>query len=152
MFSDTFPDRLRTGKRNDYLDGDIPDENDTIATPASPISSQPSRSSSSNPCPVAKKSHAPPQNSKSGPGWDVCKTMCLAGGTGLEQVIAAADDAMPQAGLPIASERAGGDGRRAGLKRKAGKLLDLLQKILLCPLPALHPCATLPISYPPLRM
>ncbi len=33
-------------------------------------------------------------------GWDMCKTMCLAGGTGLEQVITAAVDAMPQAGLP----------------------------------------------------
>ncbi len=54
----------------------------------------------------------------------MCKTtMCLASGTGLEQVIAAADDdAMPQAGLPVASERAGGDGRRAGLKRKAGEI------------------------------
>ncbi len=99
MFSDTFPDRFRTGKRNNYLDKDIPDEDDTIATPASPIPSQPSRSSSSSPSPVAKKSHAPPQNSKS--GWGMCKTMWLAGGTGLEQVIAAADDAMPQAGLPI---------------------------------------------------
>ena len=48
--------------------------------------------------------------------------MCLAGGTGLAQLFAAADDAMPQAGLPIASERAGGDGRRAGLKRKAGEI------------------------------
>ncbi len=54
------------------------------------------------------------------PGGDMCKTMCLAGGTGLEQVITAADDVMPQAGLPVASERTGGDGRRAGLKRKAG--------------------------------
>ncbi len=120
MFSDTFPDRVCTGKRNDYLNEDIPDEDDTIATPASPIPSQPSRSSSSNPSPVAKKSHTPPQNSKS--SWDMCKTMCLACGTGLEQVIAAADDAMPQASLPTASERAGGDGRRAVLKRKAGEI------------------------------
>ena len=54
----------------------------------------------------------------------MCKTMCpgLAGGTGLEQVIAAADNAMPQAGLPIACKRAGGDCRRAGLKRKAGEI------------------------------
>ncbi len=120
MFSATFPDRFRTGKRNDYLDEDIPDEDDTNATTASPIPSQPSRSSSSSPSPLANKSRAPPQNSKS--GWDMCKTMYLAGGTGLEQVIAASDDAMPQAGLPIAGERAGGDGRRAGLKRKAGDI------------------------------
>ena len=91
MFSDTFPDRFRTEKRNDYLDEDLPDEDDTNATPAAPIPSQPSRSPSSSPSPLANKSHAPPQNSKS--GWDMCKTMCLAasGGPGLEQVIAAAD-------------------------------------------------------------
>jgi hypothetical protein len=54
----------------------------------------------------------------------MCKTMCLSGGTGLDQVIAAEENAMPQAGLPIASKRAGGDGRRAqaGLKRKAGEI------------------------------
>ncbi len=98
----------------------MPDEDDTNSTPASPILSQPSHSPSSRPSPLANKSHAPPQNSM--PGWDMCKTMCLAGGTGLEQVIAAADDAMPQAGLPVASERAGGDGRRAGLKRKAEEI------------------------------
>ncbi len=120
MFSDTFPDRFRTKKRNDYLDEDIPDEDDTNATPASPIPSLPSRSTSSSPSPLGNKGHAPPHNSMS--GWDMCKTMCLAGGTGLEQVIAAADDAMPQAGLPVASERAGGDGRRAELKRKAGEI------------------------------
>ena len=88
--------------------------------PASPIPSQPSRSGSSSPSPLANKSHAPPQNSM--PAWDMCKTVCLAGGAGLEQVIAAADDAMPQAGLPEASEQAGGDGRRAVLKRKAGDI------------------------------
>ncbi len=103
MCSDTFPDRFRTGKRNDYLDEDIPDEDDKNATPASPVPSQQSRFSSSSPSPLANKSHVPPQNSQS--GWGMCKTMCLAGGTGLEQVIAAADNAMPQAALPIASKR-----------------------------------------------
>ncbi len=98
MILDTFPDRFGTGKRNDYLDEDIPEEDGTNTTPASPIPSQPSRSSSSSPSSLANKSHTPPQNSKS--GWDMCKTMCLAGGTGLEQAIVAADDAMPQAGLP----------------------------------------------------
>ncbi len=94
MFSDMFPDRFRTEKRNDYLDEDIPDEDDTNSTPASPIPSQPWPSSfpSSSPSPLANKSHASPQNSMS--GWNMCKTMCRAGGTGLEQVIAAADDAM----------------------------------------------------------
>ncbi len=76
MFLDTFPDKFRTRKRNDYLDEDIPDEHETNATPASPIPFQPSRSSSSSPSPLAYKSLAPPQNSKS--GWDMCKTMRLA--------------------------------------------------------------------------
>ena len=49
MFLDTFPDRFRAENRNDYLDEDIPDEDDTNATPASPIPSQPSRSPSSSP-------------------------------------------------------------------------------------------------------
>ena len=53
MFLDTFPDRFRAENRNDYLDEDIPDENDTNATPASPIPSQPSRSPSSSPSPLA---------------------------------------------------------------------------------------------------
>jgi hypothetical protein len=82
MFSDTLPDRFCTYKRNDYLDEDLPDEDDANAIPESPVPSQPSRSSSSSPSPLASKSHAPPQNSMS--GWDMCKTMCLAGGTGLD--------------------------------------------------------------------
>jgi hypothetical protein len=55
------------------------------------------------------------------PGWNMAKTMCQAGGAGL-QVIAAAYDAMPPGGLPVASERAGGESRRTGLKRKAGEI------------------------------
>ena len=74
----TFPDRCLAEHRNDYLDEDMPDEDDTNATPASPIPSQPSRSASSSPSPLANKSHAPPQNSM--PAWDMCKTVCLAGG------------------------------------------------------------------------
>ena len=102
MYSDTFPDRLLADNRNDYLDQDIPDQDVTNETPASLIPSQPSRSPSSCPSPVANKSRAPPQNSM--PGWDMCKTMCLAAGTDLEQVIAAADYAMLEVGLPVASE------------------------------------------------
>jgi hypothetical protein len=37
MFSDKFPDRFCTEKSNDYLDEDIPDEEDTNSTPAFPI-------------------------------------------------------------------------------------------------------------------
>jgi hypothetical protein len=52
----------------------------------------------------------------------MAKTMCQAGGAGLEQVIAAAGDATPPGGLPVASERAGGESRRTELKRKAGEI------------------------------
>ena len=48
--------------------------------------------------------------------------MCLTGGSGLEQAIADADASMPLEGLPVASERAGGESRRTGLKRKAGEI------------------------------
>ena len=50
------------------------------------------------------------------------QAMKLAGGPGLDKVIADADAAIPMEGLPVASERAGGDGRRTGLKRKAGEI------------------------------
>ena len=55
-------------------------------------------------------------------GWDICNMMCLAGGSGQEQAIVDADAAMPPEGLPVASERAGGESRRLGLKRKAGEI------------------------------
>ncbi len=109
--------------RNDYLDEDMADDEgipgmpDDVGipdfaeedTPACPIPSpgQPSRSSSSigSPRPwPANQSYAPPKNSM--PGWNMAKTMCQAGGAarGLEQVIAAADDAIPPGGLPVASD------------------------------------------------
>ncbi len=55
-------------------------------------------------------------------GWDICNMMCLAGGSGLEQADVDADAAMPPEDLPVASERAGGESRRLGLKRKAGEI------------------------------
>ena len=92
----------------------MPDVYDTNAAPAYPIPSQPSRPSTS-PSPLAKTSHALPHNSV--PAWDMSQTMKLAGGPGLDKVIA-------MAGLPVASDRAGGDGRRTGLKRKAGEVTE----------------------------
>ena len=115
--------------RNDYLDEDIPDDEGIPVfidegildfpdedTPACPIPFQPSsRCPPSSPRPgPANQSYAPPQNSM--PGWDMARTMCLAGGAGLKQVIAGAEDATPPGGLPVASERAGGESRRTGLK------------------------------------
>ena len=76
MFSGTFLDGFLAEKRNDHLNEDISDEDDTIKTPASPIPSQSSCSPSSSPSPLANMSHTPPQQSM--PAWDMCKTMCLA--------------------------------------------------------------------------
>ena len=58
--------------------------------------------------------------------------MCLAGGSGLEQAIVDADAAMPQEGLPVASERAGGESRSTGLKRKAGEIIRSAAEDLCC--------------------
>jgi hypothetical protein len=120
MSSDTFPDRFAQKNSMTTSTRTFRTRSTPNGTPAASITSQPSRSPPSSPSPLANKSHAPPQNSMY--GWNMCQTMCLAGGTGLEQVIAAAVDAMPQAGLPVASERAGRDGRRAGLKRTADEI------------------------------
>ena len=54
-------------------------------------------------------------------GWDICNMMCMAGGSGLEQAIVDADAAMPPEGLPVASERAGGE-NRCSVKRQAGEI------------------------------
>ena len=70
-------------------------------------------------------------------GWDICNMMCLASGSGMEQATVDADAAMPPEGLPVASERAGGESRRLGLKRKAGEIT--------CSLRALHQHDTLQI-------
>jgi hypothetical protein len=103
--------------RNDYIDEDLPDEDEPDASARAPAPRIPSHTS-----PVANKSHALPQTRKSMAGWDICNMMCLAGGSGLEQAIADAAAAMPLEGLPVASERAGGESRRTGLKRKAGEI------------------------------
>jgi hypothetical protein len=108
---------LLTASRNDYIDEDLPDEDETDASVrAAPASLIPESS------PVANKSHALPQTRKSMAGWDICNMMCLAGRSGLEQAIVGAETAMPLEGLPIASERAGGESKRLGLKRKAEEI------------------------------
>ncbi len=94
-----------------------PAEDEPDASAWAPVPRIPSHTS-----PVASKSHALPQTRKSMAGRDICNMMCLAGGSGLEQAIVDADAAMPREGLPVASERAGGESRRTGLKRKAGEI------------------------------
>jgi hypothetical protein len=101
--------------RDDYIDEDLPDEDEPDASVRAPALRTPSHTS-----PVANKSHSLPQTRKSMAGWDICNTMCLAGGSGLDQAIADADAAMLMEGLPVASERAGGESRRTWLKPMAG--------------------------------
>ena len=62
--------------RNDYIDEDLPDENEPDASVRAPASLIPSHTShtgtpSSSPSPVANKSHALPQIRKSMAGWDI---------------------------------------------------------------------------------
>ena len=101
----------------DFPEADIPDFPEE-ESPACPSPSQASRfvSSPGSPRP------APPQNFMPGLDMATGKTMCQAGVAGLNKVIAAAEDAMPPGGMPVASERAGGESRRTRLKRKAGEI------------------------------
>ena len=69
--------------------------------------------------------------------------MCLAGGSGLEQAIVDADADMPPEGLPVASERAGGESRCLGLKRKAGEITRSAAEDFALLVRALHQRATL---------
>jgi hypothetical protein len=80
---------LLTAPRNDYIDVDLPDEDETDASVRAPTSLIPASG------PVANKSHALPQTRKSMAGWDICSMMYLAGGLGMEQAIVDADAAMP---------------------------------------------------------
>ncbi len=68
-----------TAPCNDYIDEDLPDEDETDASITAPASLIPPSS------PIANKSHALPQTRKSMAGWDICNMMCPAGGSGLEQ-------------------------------------------------------------------
>jgi hypothetical protein len=102
---------------NDYIDEELPDEDEPDASFRAPASLiLPSN-------PVANKSYALPQTRKSiMAGWDICNMMCLPGGWGLEQATVDVDSAMPPEGLPPASERAGGESKNTGLKRKIGEI------------------------------
>ncbi len=103
----------------------LPDEDETDASVRAPASLLLPSS------PVANKSHALPQTRKSMAGWDICIMMCLAGGSGLEAIVDA-DAAMTPQGLPVASERAGGESRSTGLKRKAGEIIRSAAEDLCC--------------------
>jgi hypothetical protein len=95
-------------RRYEYLDEDSPDPEESDqpdrgpslppGPPAAPTS--PPAAADSDPGPAA-----PPERS-SRSGWDMSQMMWLAGGSGLQSVIARSDAAMPTEDLPIASERA----------------------------------------------
>ncbi len=65
---------LLTAPRNDYIDEDLSDEDETDASVRAPALMNPASS------PAANKSHALPQTRKSMAGRDICNIMCLAGG------------------------------------------------------------------------
>ncbi len=67
--------------RNDYINEDLPYEDESNASVRAPASLILPSS------PVANKRHAFPQTRKSMAGWAICNMMCLAGGSGLEQAI-----------------------------------------------------------------
>ena len=114
----------------DYLNDDAPDPEES-----EPLVREPSRSASPPSSPGPARPRPPAAALAAGPppaaapaavpppsAWDVRQMMWLAGGSGLSAVVARHDAAMPAEGLPVASERAGGESRRAGLKRKASEI------------------------------
>jgi len=133
---------------NDYADEDIPDEDepdqdepdaepaDEEAAPPSPCSVPPSDEaaaahadslspSPSQSCPLPRK---PARfGRRSPPPVNVTQLMRLAGGLGLAASISAADAITDSFGTSstdwkVPSERAGGESRRIGNKRKAGEI------------------------------
>ena len=85
------------------------------------MSASPPATPTSPPAAAAPGPASPPGR-PSRSGWDMRQMMWLAGGSGLQSVITRSDAAMPTDDLPVASERAGGESRRSGLKRKAAEI------------------------------
>ena len=111
-------------RRYEYLDEDAPDPDESDLP-----SEGPSLPGSPPAIPASPPAAAPPQAAPPSPsarparsGWDMSQMMWLAGGSGLPAVIARSEVEMPAEGLPVASERAGGESRRTGLKRKASEI------------------------------
>ena len=128
---------------NDYADEDIPDEDEPDAEPAeaeaappSPCSVPPSDDSEAahadSPSPSPSQSCPLPRKParfgrRSPPPVNVTQLMRLAGGLGLAASISAADAITDSFGTSstdwkVPSERAGGESRRIGNKRKAGEI------------------------------
>ena len=111
-------------RRYEYLDEDAPDPDES--EPSSREPSLPASPPATPTSPPAAAAPAAPHASESGrpsrSDWDMSQMMWLAGGSGLPAVIARSEAAMPGEGLPVASERAGGESRLSGLKRKAADI------------------------------
>ena len=114
--------------RYEYLDEDSPDPEESDPPDRGPsLSASPPATPTSPPAaaaPPGRAGPASPPGRPSGSGWDMRQMMWLAGGSGLHSVITRADAAMPTDDLPVASERAGGESRRTGLKRKAAEITE----------------------------
>jgi hypothetical protein len=114
--------------RYEYLDEDSPDPEESDPADRGPsLSASPPATPASPPAqaaaaPPGRAGPASPPGRPSGSGWDMPQMMWLAGGAGLHSVIARSDAAMPTDDVPVASERAGGESRRTGLKRKAAEI------------------------------
>ena len=126
---------------NDYADEDIPDEDEPDAEPAE---EQPEQAAPPSPCSVSPPSEAahadspsptPSQSNplprkparfgrRSPPPVNVPQLMRLAGGLGLAASISTADAITDSFGTDwqVPSERAGGESRQIGYKRKAANI------------------------------
>ena len=112
--------------RYEYLDEDSPHPEESDPPDRGPsLSASPPATPTSPPAeaaPPGRAGPASPPGRPSGSGWDMRQMMWLAGGSRLHSVITRADADMPTDDLPVASERAGGESRRSGLKRKAAEI------------------------------
>jgi len=127
-------DMILAGRRSNYLDEEDPAQDDSRSPardpsePASPSRSPVSPPAASPPPAAPASGPAPPPVAPAAPrglvaaGLDMRQTMWLAGGSSLPSVISRSDADIPAQGLPVSSERAGGESRRTGLKRKASQI------------------------------
>ncbi len=97
--------------RHIYLDEDSPDPEESDQPDRGPSLSPGPLAAPTSPSAAADPGPASPPERPSRSCWDMSQMMWLAGGSGLQSVIARSDAAMPTNNLPIACERAGGDSR-----------------------------------------
>ena len=126
------PFLLHADLYNDYADEDIPDSvgdlpyadiPDTVPAEEQAASPSPTAGSGSE-CRSPSQSMSPSPSRRSPPPLNVTQIMRLAGGLGLAAAISSADVVTDSFGTnwKVPSERAGGDSRRMGNKRKAAEI------------------------------